>query len=504
MNLPVRLLGVASIAFFLSSPAGAAEPTVIVDSIDVRVVNVEVVATDAKGQRVRGLPSSDLRLLVDDKEVPIEFFTEVTDGRTVEGQSQAQGGPVAPLPPAEAVGRCFLVFVDDSFSIASQRDAVLAKLDEDLKRMGPEDRMAVLAFDGKKIDVLSPWTADIAALAQVYETARRRPAQGDLKLAQHRSLEHDVSSADEVAELQELTGKERAFLVGWLEARVSPEARSQLGRTVPAIAAALRAFQAPPGRKVMLLVSGGWSFQVAPRLLGEILQAANHLGYSVYPVDAASPTPETTRFLDAVAGLTGGKAVNATLRQGAFELIVEDSGSYYWLGFTPAWKGDDRGHSVKVEAKRPGVTLRARSSFSDLSRRVENALQAESVLLFGGSPDRSKLLIELGAAQPAGRKMVEVPVTLGVPVESLVLSPTDDGGYAAEIPLAIVASDEKGGRSSLPTARLRVVLREVPSGSGYARFRTTVKLRRVPQKLIFTVQDVGKGGALWGEVVFKP
>ena len=370
--------------------------------------------------------------------------------------------------------------------------------------MRPADQMAVLAFDGTKIDVLSPWTKDTAALARVYEAARQRKAQGDLKLAQHRSMERDISSTDEAADSMELTEKERFFLMSWLEARVSPEARSQLGRSVPAIAAALRAFPAPPGRKVMLLVSGGWSFRVAPQLLGEILQAANHLGYSVYPVDAASPTPETTRFLDGVAGLTGGKVVNTTLKQAPFEQIVEDSGSYYWLGFTPAWKGDDRGHLVKVEAKRPGVILRARSSFSDLSRRVENALQAESVLLFGGAPDRGKLLIELGEARPAGRKMVEVPVTLGVPVESLVLSPSDDGGYIAEIPLAIVASDEKGGRSDLPTARLRVALREVPSGRGYARFRTTVKLRRIPQKLIFTVQDVGQGGALWGEVAFTP
>jgi hypothetical protein len=44
----------------------------------------------------------------------------------------------------------------------------------------------------------------------------------------------------------------------------------------------------------------------------------------------------------------------------------------------------------------------------------------------------------------------------------------------------------------------------VPSGHGYARFRTKVKLRNVPQKLIFTVQDVGQGGALWGEAAFKP
>jgi hypothetical protein len=44
----------------------------------------------------------------------------------------------------------------------------------------------------------------------------------------------------------------------------------------------------------------------------------------------------------------------------------------------------------------------------------------------------------------------------------------------------------------------------VPTGHGYARFQTIVKLRSAAQKLVFTVQDVGEGGTLWGEVDFKP
>src|SRR3954471_13683568 len=42
------------------------------ESIDVRVVNVEAVVVDKKGERVRGLSAADFRLLVDGREVPIE------------------------------------------------------------------------------------------------------------------------------------------------------------------------------------------------------------------------------------------------------------------------------------------------------------------------------------------------------------------------------------------------------------------------------------------------
>src|SRR6185436_19709686 len=90
----------------------AAEPPpeipVIGETIDVRVVNVEVVAT-SEGRLVRGLTAGDFRLLVDGQEVPIGYFTEVADGATA--ATVTQGGPSSPLPPAETVGRSYLVFV---------------------------------------------------------------------------------------------------------------------------------------------------------------------------------------------------------------------------------------------------------------------------------------------------------------------------------------------------------------------------------------------------------
>lgn len=50
------------------------------EAIDVRVVNVEAVVTDSRGDRVRGLTAGDFRLKVDGKEAPIEFFTEIASG----------------------------------------------------------------------------------------------------------------------------------------------------------------------------------------------------------------------------------------------------------------------------------------------------------------------------------------------------------------------------------------------------------------------------------------
>jgi VWFA-related protein len=486
------------LALALAAQTPPPELPVIGETIDVRVVNVEVVAT-SDGELARGLAASDFRLLVDGQEVPIEFFTEVVEGTS----APSAPGPAAPVAPAEAIPRSYLVFVDESFSVAEPRNVALEKLEADLGLMGPQDQMAVLAFNGATIEVLSPWTSDRAALAAVLRRARQREARGNQALAQHRSMATDVNTLMWAAAEAEFEPRElEMFLTEGLDRRVSPEARSLLGKTAVAMAGTLRGFEVPPGRKVMLLLSGGWSVGVAPQLFGPVVSAANQLGYTIYPVDVASPTPQNLKLLDMVAKQTGGRVANS-LKQDVFRQVVKDSGSYYWLGFTPSWQANDSGHSIRVESKRPGISVRARTGFPDLSKKTENARKAESVMLFGGHENDRRLRVLLGEAKPRGRREVEVPVTLGVPVEALALTPSGRG-YIAEAPLAVVALDDQGGRTEIPLARLRVSIKEVPAAGTLARFQTTLRLRRAPQRLVFTVRNEVNGETLWQEVELDP
>lgn len=498
MTRAVKVFALALLVLSAAAETQQPEIPIIGETIDVRVVNVEVVAT-SEGELVRGLAAGDFRLLVDGKEVPIEFFTEVAEGTAAPSAT----GPTAPVAPAEAVPRSYLVFVDESFSVSEPRNVVLEKLEADLGLMGPKDQMAVLAFNGSKIEVLSPWTSDKAGLAQVLRQARQREAKGNQALAQNRGMATDVNFFEWAASEAGLEANEIDFIVGeTLDRRVSPEARTQLGKTALAMAGTLRGFEVPPGRKVMLLLSGGWSLGVAPGLYGPVVNAANQLGYTIYPVDVASPTPQNLKMLDTVAKQTGGRVANS-LKQDVFRQVVTDSGSYYWLGFTPTWQANDRSHSIKVESKRPGVTVRARTGFPDLSKKTENARKAESVLLFGGHKEDRRLKVLLGEAKPRGRREVELPVTLGVPVEALALTPSGRG-YVAEAPLAVVALDDQGGRTEIPLARLQVSIKKVPEAGSLARFKTTLRLRKAPQRLVFTVRDEVNGGTMWQEIEFKP
>ena len=126
-------------------------------------------------------------------------------------------------------------------------------------------------------------------------------------------------------------------------------------------------------------------------------------------------------------------------------------------------------------------------------------MRAEGVSLFGGAPEDRRLVVIVDGTKEHERRKheVELAVTLGVPVEALSFSAGPAGGLQAEVPLAILALDRDGGRSEI-ASRLRVALSGPPPTQGLARFRTTVKLRRIGQRVVFTV-EAADGRFLWGD-----
>ncbi|MFP5286109.1 MAG: VWA domain-containing protein, partial [Thermoanaerobaculia bacterium] len=239
IRLSVLMLAVVAPAL----PAGTQEPgdEVFGEAIDVRVVNVEAVVTDKQGKRVQGLTAADFRLLVDGKEVPIDYFTEVAGGEMASYPSEpSEPAPATAVAPGGKVGTSYLVFIDDSFSIGAHRDLVLDRLVKDLGRLRPADRMAVVAFDGRRIDRLSDWTGDRAALERVLSEARRRPAWGLHRLALRRS------------ETEQIFGL-----------------YSEIELATAAAAAAMRGMASPSGRKVFLLLSGGWPMGSGAEILDD-------------------------------------------------------------------------------------------------------------------------------------------------------------------------------------------------------------------------------------------
>ncbi len=531
-------LGLLLLTTPLVAQTGGADPTpTFGEIIEVRVVNVEAVVTDGK-QRVEGLGAGDFRLLVDGREVPIEYFTEVRERHAVEPGEMAEPGepPVPALEPGTAAGTRYLVFVDDDFSLPPQRNRVLRALADQVSRLGPEDRMAVVAFDGRRAEMLSDWTRSSAELEAVFAAAQERRAYGLQRRSELRNPIFQNTSEGE---------KE---VVGGLPTRGDP-IYYRVERVVGAAASALRGFATAPGRKVpfarlrrdvMLLLSGGWPIPDASGFAGTeavaerelfqpLLDAANRLGYTLYPVDLvgvdasgvagveyrsageAEVVAARGRLSDRIeedalfhlARETGGRAFVDGGGVGALEGTVEDVRSYYWLGFSPEWRGDDRRHRLEVEVRRKGLKARSRRGFSDLSPATATTLRVEGAQLFDRPlPAAGELEITLGEPTPQGRRLVIVPLEIKIPMNFATVLPDANAQLVARLELRIAATDDRDDVADIPVVPIE--LRDAGLLSyDVVTYSDTLTLRRRPHRLLFSLVDLASGEMLATRLDFE-
>ncbi len=527
-----RSLACAALTLGLSLSAAAQSPSEpFGDVIDVRVVNVEVVVTDRDGNRVQGLKPGDFRLRVDGKEVPVDFFTEVRDRQAV--AADPEGGPTTGSPsslsPGEPVGTSYLVFVDDYFSLPPKRNQVLKALKSSLPRLGPQDRMAIVSFNGARLARLSGWTGSASELGQALDKAASVPARGVDRITEMRSfLQSEQFQSDVVNPEPRDVLKERALNVG-----LSPQQLSygkilaaQIDTAVSAVVSAMRGAGTPPGRKVLLLLAGSWPFSIQSFLAGEglvsssrqiqdgeellrpLTSTANLLGYTIYPVDVPGVESEAASAdsfsssgrdrimreqevhgtLQFLARETGGHALLNTSRTAVLDTAEADTRSYYWLGFTPSWQRNDKRHTIEVESLRSGLQVRARTSFLDLSRNTEVAMMVESALMLGNLPGATAMPMRLGTPERGKKGEVQIPITLGLPVDALTMVPID-GKYTAKLELRAAAADEKGNRSAVPTIPLTLSSDKPPKPGGFVRYDTRLTLRGDARHLVIAVYD---------------
>jgi len=435
------------------------------------------------------------------------------------------------LPPGAAaggaVGTSYLLYIDELTVRPPDRDRLLGRLRDQLVAFAPGDRMAVVAFDGTGLDMLSNWTGSPQELEAVLEKAAERPAWG-----LHWLAERHVEARN-----RELIGSGTFDVnrLGFDDLSYAERLVARIERAVSGAASAVRAFGRPPGRKVMVLVAGDWPFAIdrwaagssrfvhdpsiphGDRLYAPLVDAANLLGYTLYPADAGGFDPE--RLADSGGGLrdptatgtareqlvhdtfhylaqeTGGRAwLNARGAEALAETAA-DTRSYYWLGFTARRAGDEDRHEIKVRVLRPGLEVRARDSFRDLSRRQETSLAMESAVRFGDAPGTMPLPAEVTRPRKAGMRRMEVDLKIGIPLDLVTFVPAPGGGVRGRVELRVAALDQYGETAEVPVVEVDLGLPEKPPPGRYWIYETSVKLRRARHRLLITVHDATSGEA---------
>jgi VWFA-related protein len=530
------------------TPPRPQEEPVFGASVDVRVVNVEVVVTDKDGNRVRGLKPSDFRLKVDGKPVPVDYFSEIFGGQSVAPPAAAGGTEPAAVAvpgvePGGVVGTSYLVFIDDYFPIENQRNEVLKALKNDLSRLGPEDRMAIVAYDGGRLAMVSNWSQSQAELARAFDQAMARHARGldravELKRFAGNQALASSSVSTSAPNFPDPTGDSPVDLNSRMDNSGMTPLESDYGKmlfrqeegVIKAAARTLRTFSSPPGRKVMLLLDGGWPYSIQSYIRGDapialsreykdgetlmrvLTSTANLLGYTVYPIDvpgtsgaandasvaggagtaaASFRDQEIKGTLEFVALETGGKEMRNGNRMVALAQVAADTRSYYWLGFSPTWEHNDIRHKVDVTVDKPGLKVRSRDSFLDLSKKSEVTMMVESALLFGNVPGGSVLPMRVGTPVKT-RNGTEIPITLGLPSDVVTLIQVGNK-YAAHAELRFAASDKNGNDSELPVVPLNITADHPAKPGGFIKFETKLTLKGDANHLVAAVYDPVSG-----------
>ncbi len=155
------------------------------DSVDVDVINVEVVVTDKQGRPVTGLTRSDFEIFEDGQAMELTNFHEVRGlaPESPEDEPSTPGDAPAPDAAATGPGGQRLVILVDNMNISPQsRKLLFTRLREYLReRMDPavqcqdcQPRQAMLATLDRKVEVVLPFTDDRERLLAALEEVERQ------------------------------------------------------------------------------------------------------------------------------------------------------------------------------------------------------------------------------------------------------------------------------------------------------------------------------------------
>ncbi|MGB7555853.1 MAG: VWA domain-containing protein [Candidatus Korobacteraceae bacterium] len=250
---------------------------------ETRLVLVDTVVTDKKGNYITGLTAKDFKVWEDNKEQPIKSFS-------------AEGGSAAPSEDH----RHYLVLLFDnstiSFSDQAQAREAAAKFVE--ANAGPDRYIAIMNF-GCGLSVAQNFTADAERLKQVVRNVKFS----------------NVSPNAQPTEVASLGAPQLG----------NAEANFGVRDLLQALRSVAKSLASVPGRKSLILLTAGFSitpgspyyFEQQSELMA-VIDASNKANVAIYPIDVRglvapfSAAPGSAR-LEIVPDFGTARLVTATL-----------------------------------------------------------------------------------------------------------------------------------------------------------------------------------------------
>lgn len=260
---PNALPALTAAALLLCSPilAGAQQqqqpsepPPLFVEQVDVNVVNVEVFVTDKSGARVAGLTADDFEIYEDGEPVEVSNFytiewqdTLLPGNRTAVEDPAELPRPRKELPPDQRLS--LVVYVDHATLEPAARRQILEVLEGFLEDRLIEGDAVMLVGYHRTLEIVEPFTRDHHRIVEALRQMSKDAAYGPMSRLQRRQV---------MRSMELLVAQEGGFDQAHQLVRSHVQSvRSEVRREVKAMEKVVRAMAGLPGRKAMLLVSGG-------------------------------------------------------------------------------------------------------------------------------------------------------------------------------------------------------------------------------------------------------
>lgn len=412
---PLVILVFCSAAFGQTQPADTED----VVKITTKLVQVDVIVTDKKGQPVRDLKAADFELLQDGKPQKIVGFTFVpvtTRGEmtsSVEEQRKTSSDPKIPVPPPArtpltASTRVIAFLIDDGscstsvWGMDSAQKAVKRFINE---QMLPTDQVAIYRTRAGS-SAFQQYTSDKTTLLKAADKIRWYPPQGSC--AQSDGSFNEVARSntfqkltDEGVKTVQIESDAEKKIREYREDSIS---RNQVVGTLGVFRYAVSGLERVPGRKSMFVLSDGLPLRDrdnrrndAAAAMRELTDAANRAGVvvhtfslrgssipgmieskdEIYVEDNFNATESTSRAridqetrlndgLQTLAYDTGGEFYKPSgIPDKLVNRILEKESGYYLLAYEPdenTFKGK-KFNSIDVKVKVPELRISHRSGF---------------------------------------------------------------------------------------------------------------------------------------------
>jgi VWFA-related protein len=360
--------------------------------VDVVLVDVHVV--DKQGKPILDLQPADFEVQVSGKRRPISSMQLVDYGGSMSRSATVPATSAEPTPPRPR--RMYVLAVDEHSLHVGNAVAAINAAQRFIDRLQPDDLIGLHAYPTGT--ARHDFTTDHASVRRELRKITGLFEEPSVRFNLSPSEVIDIASGDRETLLRVHRRECPGGGMGCSQADIRQEAIAQasfmemkVSQSVGGLRALVRGLGDIPGRKILVMVSGGListdrsggraNASMEIRALGKETALANisvfalHLDWSFIAAQSSRGGLRTSFFRDSnlaatgleeVAGTAGGAVIRVfgTAPDAAFDRVASETSAHYLLG-VESHPDDKPGetHTIRVTVKRRGAQVRSRTQF---------------------------------------------------------------------------------------------------------------------------------------------